>query len=336
VTQDHVTQAPVTQAPVTQVRAVVIDGYDDLPHLATFPAPGLAPDQVLIAVQAASINAFDWKAAEGRFRGSFEYQFPVTIGRDYAGVVTAVGSAVNRVTPGDVVFGYFTGQRLQRGSYATHVWCGEDECFVPCPPGLPADVAASLPLAGVVALRCVAAVQPAAGERVLIVGAPGGAGSFCVQLAARRGAHVIASGLPGDAGYLRDLGAADVVEPGAGLIDEVRARYPDGVHGLIDLVDYQSAFAEHVALLVPGGRAASVHRAADEQALASRGLSGTNVGSFPDRALLAELGSLAATGGLRVPITGRYTLDEAVTGLADAQRKHTRGKLVIEMSGQPR
>ncbi|PZS38079.1 MAG: NADP-dependent oxidoreductase [Pseudonocardiales bacterium] len=317
---------------MTQVRAVVIDGFTDSPHPATFAAPGLAEGQVLIAVQAASINAFDWKEAEGRFKDSFEYQFPVTIGRDYAGVVTATGPGVSRVRPGDAVFGYFTGQRLHRGSYATHVWCAEGECFVPRPPGLPADAAACLPLAGVVALRCVAAVRPAAGQRVLILGAPGGAGSFCVQLAARRGAHVIASGLPEDDAYLRDLGAADVIEPGDGVIGEVRARWPGGVHGLIDLVDYRSAFMEHAGLLVHGGRAASVHRAADEEALASRGLRGTNVGSFPDRALLDQLGSLAAAGDLRVPITGRYTLDEAVTGLADARSKHSRGKLVIEVS----
>jgi NADPH:quinone reductase-like Zn-dependent oxidoreductase len=318
---------------VTQVRAVVIDGFDGEPHLTVFPAPELAAGQVLIAVQAASINAFDWKAAEGRFRDSFDYQFPVTIGRDYAGVVVAVGSEVSRVSPGDAVFGYFTGQQLHRGSYATHVWCGEDECFVLRPPGLPADVAACLPLAGVVALRCVAAVRPAVGERVLVLGAPGGAGSFCVQLAVRRGAHVVASGLPEDVDYLRDLGAGDVIEPGAGLIDEVRARYPDGVHGLIDLVDYRPAFLAHTALLAPGGRAASVHRAADEQALADRGLAGTNVGSFPDRALLSQLGTLAAQGELRVPITGRYPLAETVTGLADARQKHSRGKLVIEVSG---
>ena len=320
---------------MTEVRAVVIEGFGDSPHLTAFPVPELAPDQVLIGVQAASINAFDWKAAEGRFKDSFEYQFPVTLGRDYAGVVTAVGSGVSRVRPGAEVFGYFTGQGLHRGSYATHVWCGEDECFVPRPPGLTAEAAACLPLAGVVALRCVAAAAPAAGERVLILGAPGGVGSFAVQLAAQRGAHVIASGLPGDADYLRDLGAADVVEPGDGLIDEVRARYPGGMHGLIDLVDYQPAFMEHVALLVPGGRAASVHRAVHEAAFAGRGLAGTNVGSFPDRSLLDELGSLAARGDLRVPVTGRYTLDEAVTGLADAKRKHSRGKLVIEVTGQP-
>lgn len=314
------------------IRALVIDAFGDLPHLASFPAPELAPDQVLIAVQAASVNAFDWKAAEGRFRDSFEYQFPVTLGRDYAGVVAAVGSGVHRVAPGDAVFGYFTGQRLHRGSYASHVCCAEEDCFVPRPPGLPADVAACLPLCGVVALRCLAAVRPSAGERVLVLGAPGGVGSFCVQLAAQQGAEVIASGPAGDAAYLRALGAADVVPPGDGLPGQVRDRYPDGIHGLIDLVSYQPAFLDHAQLLAPGGRAASVHRAVDEAVFAGLGLHGTNVGSFPDRNLLDELGRLAAQGELRVPITGRYPLEDAAAALADAKLKHSRGKHVIEVS----
>lgn len=317
---------------MTDVRAVVIDTFGDAPHLATFPLPGLTDGQVLIEVQAASVNAFDWKAAEGRFKDSFDYQFPVTIGRDYAGVVSAVGAGVSRVAPGDEVFGYFTGQALHRGAFATHVWAGEDECFVRRPAGLGAVTAACLPLAGVVALRCAAAVKPAAGGRVLILGAPGGVGSLAVQLAAAAGAHVIASGRAGDEAYLRDLGAADVIEPGGGLIDAVRARYPEGIDGLIDLVDYQPAFLTHAELLVPGGHAASVHRAVDEARFASRGLHGTNVSSFPDRALLEQLASLAADGSLRTVITGKYTLDQAPAALAAARDEHTRGKLVIEIA----
>lgn len=316
---------------MTEVRAVVIDGFDDAPHLAAFPLPELAADQVLIEVQAASVNAFDWKAAQGRFKDTFDYQFPVTIGRDYAGIVSAVGDQVRRVAPGDEVFGYFAGQALHRGAFATHVWAGENECFVRRPAGLDAVTAACLPLAGVVALRCVAAVQPAPGDRVLILGAPGGVGSLAVQLAAGAGAHVIASGLADDDTYLRRLGAADVIEPGGGLIDAVLNRYPDGVNGLIDLVNYRTAFLAHAETLVTGGRAASVHRAADEAVLGGRGLHGTNVASFPDRALLEQLAALAVSGRLRTVITGRYGLDGAPDALVDARTRHTRGKLVIEV-----
>jgi NADPH:quinone reductase-like Zn-dependent oxidoreductase len=316
---------------VTDVRAVVIDGFGDTPHLATFPLPELAAGQVLIEVQATSLNAFDWKAAEGRFKGSFDYHFPVTIGRDYAGVVRAVGDEVRRVAPGDEVFGYFTGQTLHRGAFATHVWAGEDECFVRRPARLDAVTAACLPLAGVVALRCIAAVQPVAGYRLLILGAPGGVGSLAVQLATAAGALVIASGLGEDEAYLRELGAADVIAPGDRLVDEVRRRYPDGIDGLIDLVGYRPAFLAHAELLGPGGRAASVHRAVDEAVFADRSLRGTNVSSLPDRALLDQLAHLAADGRLRTVISGRYSLEEAPTALADARDRHTRGKLVIEV-----
>jgi NADPH:quinone reductase-like Zn-dependent oxidoreductase len=247
-------------------------------------------------------------------------------------VVSAVGAGVRRVAPGDEVFGYFTGQALHRGSFATHVWAGEEECFARRPAGLDAVTAACLPLAGVVALRCVAAVRPAPGDRVLILGAPGGVGSLAVQLAAAAGAHVIASGLAEDEAYLRDLGAADVIGPGGGLIDAVRARYGEGIDGLIDLVDYQPAFLAHAGLLVEGGRAASVHRAVDEELLAGRGLHGTNVASFPDRELLEQLAGLAAAGSLRTVITGRYTLDQAPAALAAARDGHARGKLVIEVA----
>jgi NADPH:quinone reductase-like Zn-dependent oxidoreductase len=313
-------------------RALVIEGFGDAPHLAALPLPELAASSVLIEVQAASVNAFDWKAAEGRFKESFDYQFPVTLGRDYAGVVTAVGAGVRRVAPGDEVFGYLTGQALHRGAFATHVQAAEDECFVRRPAGLDPVTAACLPLAGVMALRCVAAVQPAAGDRVLVLGAPGGVGSLAVQLAAAAGAHVIGPGRAEDEDYLRDLGAADVIEPGGGLVSAVRARYPRGINGLIDLVDYRPAFLAHAELLVPGGRAASVHRAVDEVLLAQRGLHGTNVSSFPDRALLEQLAGLAADGRLRTEVTGRYTLDQAPAALAAARDEHTRGKLVIEIA----
>jgi NADPH:quinone reductase-like Zn-dependent oxidoreductase len=183
----------------------------------------------------------------------------------------------------------------------------------------------------VVATRCVTAVTPQKGETVLVVGAPGGVGSFAVQLAAERGAHVIASGLADDVDYLRELGAEEVLEPGPGLVDAVRERHPDGIDGLIDLVDYRAPFMEHVVLLGPGGRAASTHRAVDDELMAQAGVTGTNVGSAPDPALLDELGSLAAAGRLLVSITRRHSLEEAAKALEEAREGHSRGRRVLTM-----
>jgi NADPH:quinone reductase len=309
--------------------AIVIDGFDDKPHLVDVTVPDLEPDQVLVRVHAASVNAFDWKIADGRLRDSFEYDFPVTIGRDFAGVVERVGGDVGRVRVGDAVFGYFTGQRVHRGSYAQHVWCKEGEAFVAKPPEVTFLDAACLPLCGVIALRAFDAMAVREGDTILVLGAPGGVGSYAVQLAAGAGAHVIASGTAADVDYLRDLGAADVVEPGEGLVDRVRERHPDGVDGLIDLVSYQPAFLAHVELVRDGGHAASAHRAVDDGLLAARGITGTNLTSAPDRSLLERLGALAASGALRVPIQRTYSLEQAAEALVDLRDQHARGKFVL-------
>jgi len=181
----------------------------------------------------------------------------------------------------------------------------------------------------VMALRCVSAVEPLAGSKVLIVGAPGGAGSFAVQLAAAKGAHVIATGLADDREYLTGLGAAEIVEPGEALASQVRERHPDGIDALIDLVSYRPAFLRHAGLLRQGGAAASVHRSADDEALGELGLRGVNVNSAPDRALLEELAAQAVTGALQVSIAFRYPLAFTVQGLEDAKELHSRGKRVV-------
>jgi NADPH:quinone reductase-like Zn-dependent oxidoreductase len=302
-------------------RAVVIESFEDMPHLVERAVPEPGDGEVLIRVHATSINAFDWKAAEGRFKEMFEYDFPVTLGRDYAGVVEAVGPGVERVAAGDRVFGYFTGMKLANGAYAEHVCVPEDDCFVPLPDGLGFADAACLPLCGIVAFRCVEAVAPQPGERHLVLGAPGGVGSYVVQLLAASGAHVIASGPPEDEEYLRGLGADEIVEP--------RDTLPGELDGLVDLVSYRPEFMEHVALLRPGGRAASLHRAADAEALEPLGVTGANVGSFPDAELLARIGAAAASGDLRVPIRRTFTLDEVPQALELLKNEHARGKFAV-------
>ena len=313
--------------------AIVIDDFDDKPHLADITIPDLEPDSVLIQVHAASVNAFDWKIADGKLRDSFEYEFPVTIGRDYAGVVEQIGSDVKRVAVGDAVFGYFTGMRVHRGSYAQHVWCTEDEAFVAKPPEVTFLEAACLPLCGVIALRGFDAMAIREGDTVLILGAPGGVGSYAVQLAAQAGAHVIASGQAEDADYLRDLGAAEVVQPGDGVLAAVRESHPEGVDGLIDLVSYKPAFQAHVELVRAGGHVASAHRAVDSEFLAPRSITGTNLTSMPDRALLERLGALAASGDFRVPIQRTYPLERAAEALIDLRDQHARGKFVLAVDG---
>jgi NADPH:quinone reductase-like Zn-dependent oxidoreductase len=309
-----------------KTRAVLIESFEDSPHLASREVSEPRDGQVLIRVRAASVTAFDCKAAEGRFKDNFEYEFPVTLGRDYAGVVEQVGAGMDGFEPGDAVVGYTTGRQLGRGAYADLIVTGEADCFVAKPDELPFVEAACLPLCGMVAYRCVDAVEPKPGERHLVLGAPGGVGSYAVQLLKAYGTHVIASGLPEDEDYLLDLGADEVI----GYRDGV--SYPEPLDGLLDLVSYKPEFLEHVRLLRAGGRAASLHRAADAEALDPLGISGTNVHSGPDAALLTRIAADAASGRLRVPVQRVFPLEDAPRALELLRNEHTRGKFALSMS----
>jgi NADPH:quinone reductase len=310
-------------------RAVVIEGFDDVPHVEEIAVPELGDDGVLIRVHAASVNVFDWKAAGGMFKDTFDYRFPVTIGRDYAGVVEQVGPAVRRVEPGQAVFGYFTGMTLGSGAFSERIRVAEADCFVAKPEELSFTDATCLPLCGIVAYRLVDAVDPKPGETHLVLGAPGGVGTFAVQLLHARGARVIASGLPEDGPYLRSLGADEVVDYRDGVVDSVRAGHPEGIDGLIDVVSYAPQFAANVAMLHPGARAASTHRSADPETLDPAGITGVNVHSGPDASLLARVGDDAASGALRVFVEQVFPLEEGPAALDQLKTGHTRGKYVL-------
>jgi len=323
-TAPHVTPAHL-EGRVMTTRAVLIESFDDAPHLADRALPEVDGDGVRIRVLASSINAFDWKVAEGRFKEMFRHEFPVTIGRDYAGVVEQIGADVTRVAPGDEVFGYFTGMTLGQGAFAEQIVVGQDDCFVPLPGGLSFRDAACLPLCGVVAYRCVAAVNPEPGERHLVVGATGGVGSFAIQLLHARGAFVLATGKPGDQDYLRGLGADEIV----GYDIDVAGP----LDGLVDTINYQDAFMTLVQrLLAPGSRAASLHRSADPELLEPLGVTGTSIGSQPDRELLARIGDDAAAGRLRVPVQREFLLEEAPAALFTHRDAHVQGKYALAVA----
>jgi NADPH:quinone reductase len=173
----------------------------------------------------------------------------------------------------------------------------------------------------------VTALQPTQGDPVLIVGATGGVGSFAIQLASARGAHVIASVRPGDEEFVTGLGADETVDYTADLAATVRTRYPDGVAGVIDLVNRDPAeFASLAELVRNGGRATSTVGGAGDRTEIG-GVAVWNANSNP--ALLGTLAELVGEGALRVPIRRTYPLDDAATALKDFASEHSLGKLLI-------
>jgi NADPH:quinone reductase-like Zn-dependent oxidoreductase len=297
--------------------AVLLEDFDRELVVRDVPQPEPAANELLVRLRASSVNPADAAVAGGLLRAMAEYVFPVTLGRDFAGVVEAVGANVSRFGVGDEVFGYL-GLRpdgtfvVRDGSWAELVVVSEDFGVGAAPHGVHLATAGASAVAGLTAVAALDALEPTAGDTVLVIGAAGGVGSLFVQLAAAAGATVIAPGLPEDVDYLRELGAAEVPARDAEL--------PRGVDAVLDLVSFAPTSSE---LLHAGGRLASPLGAAGD------GPGRTNLMAMPSPESLARLAGLLEAGELRVPIAGTFPLAEAPAALAQLRDGHTQGKLGI-------
>jgi NADPH2:quinone reductase len=141
---------------------------------------------------------------------------------------------------------------------------------------------------------------------------------------------VIATAKAGDEeAFVRGLGASETVDYAAENVAEaVRARFPDGIAGLIDTVNRDEAFPPMAALVRDGGRVATTLGTADVAALAARNVTATNVVGAPTTEKLTSLAEQVAAGTLRVEIQQTFPLTEAPAALA-AFMAGTRGKLVL-------
>lgn len=307
------------------MRAFTLESFDARPALRDdVPEPDVGDDGLLVRVQTSSVNPVDVLIAAGALKEMAEHEFPVTLGRDFAGVVEQVGSRAGRYRPGDEVFGFVLHAypTVRDGSWAELITVPEDN-FVAAGPGS-GDIAqaGAAPVAALSAIAAFDALAPAEGESVLVVGAAGGVGSFFVQLAAAAGANLIAPALPEDRDYLRGLGVAELVDRNADVAAAVREAHPAGVDAVLDVVSQ----TPDDSLLREGGRLASPLGAAGE------GPGRFNVMAVPSPANLQRLAGLLETGALRVSIQRTYRLEQAGEALQALPSTHTQGKLALTIA----
>ena len=293
------------------------------------PTPGIRTDEVLIRVWAAGVNPFDWKVADGELRDVLEHRFPLVLGFDAAGVVERVGAGVTELAEGDEVYGYLFKPMIGGGAYAEYV-TAPAAIVARKPESVGFAEAAALPVPGLTAMDLVDAVDPKEGETVLIVGATGGVGSYAVQLAARRGARVIASARRANEAFARELGASETVDHTRGdLVGAVRMTHPGGIEAIIDVVSERDRLGRLAELVKEGGRIASSVYAAEVESLAQRGIKATNVGVHPDARRLEELSRMVGAGELTVRLERALPLEKAPEALEESRTGHVRGKIVL-------
>jgi NADPH:quinone reductase-like Zn-dependent oxidoreductase len=277
--------------------------------------------EVMVHVRASSINGFDAAVAAGMLKGMMEHRFPVVLGKDFAGVVEALGEGASAFALGDEVFGVVMKPYLGDGGLGEFVVVGEQYRIAHVPAGLELQAAGALGLAGAAARDVMDAAALATGELVLIAGATGGVGAIALQYAVAAGAAVIATARPGaEDDFVRGLGATHVVDYAGDLAAQVRAIAPAGLPAIVHLAGDAAQLA---GLLATGGRIVSTLGFGPDQQPAA-----TAVMASPTTATLERLAADAASGRLRVPITHTYRLEETPQALADFGGAH-HGKLGV-------
>jgi NADPH:quinone reductase-like Zn-dependent oxidoreductase len=315
------------------MRAITMTDFESGAALREMPAPEPGTKEIRVRVHASSVNPYDFFVANGLAKGMMEYQFPVTIGADFAGVIDRVGSEVTRYSVGDEVFGFVFTPALHVGTWAEYVVLPEDMFATAKPTTVSMLEAGALGIAAAAALAAVDAIDPRPGDAVLIVGASGGVGGYATQLAARRGATVIATGNPDDEQRLRAYGAAETIDyTGGDVAAAVRERYPKGIKGLIYTVSQPDGLNALTELVSDGGAVVTTATQPDTDELAKRNITGTLVMATPTPAQLARVAEHVDAGDLQVPIQSVHPLDQALDAFAEKARG-THGKLAISIVG---
>jgi NADPH:quinone reductase len=307
------------------MRAFTLESFESQPALREDMAePNPAANEIVVRVHASSVNPVDVFIGMGALAEMFEHDFPVILGRDFAGIVEGVGDGVSLYGVGDEVFGFVphASPAVHAGSWAELIVLPEDDHAAAKPEGVDAAAAGAAPVAALTAIAAFDALAPTAGDDVLVVGASGGVGSFFVQLAASAGANVMAPALAEDESYLRDLGVSEILDRSADIAAAVREAHPDGVDALFDVVSQ----TPDASLLKEDGRLASPLGAAGE------GEGRFNVMAVSSPSNLQRLGEFLAEGTLRVPIQRAYPLERAGEALQALPTTHTQGKLGITIA----
>jgi NADPH:quinone reductase len=309
------------------MRAFAVDAFGEPGSIHDLPEPEPAEGQVRVRVAAASLNPFDNFVLQGYLKDRMEHRFPLVPAGDLAGTVDALGSNVEGFSVGDPVFGVIGKMVFGEGTLAEKTIASAGT--IARRPETISDVdAAAMPLAGVSALMLVDAAAPKPKDVVVVVGASGGIGSYAVQLAADRGAHVIGVTSTPNIDYVKSLGADEVIDRTAvDVLEALKSKHSDGVAAIIDTASDAPSLARLSEAVRKGGTVTSMKGSAAADDLAKRGVTGVNIQTQVTTERLETLANLAADGKLKAPRILTFSLDRA--GEAFKLLGQSGGKLVV-------
>ena len=317
--------------------------------MADIPVPSIGDKDLLVQVRAASVNPLDFKIRRGKLKVLLKYRFPLVLGNDLSGIVTAVGAGVTRFKPGDAIYARLDKDRI--GAFAEFAAVREGAA-APMPANVTFEEAASLPLVALTAWQALIEIGKLnAGQKVLIHAGSGGVGSMAIQIARHLGATVLTTVGQRNAGLVKQLGAdvaidyrsvrfedvardCDVVLDSAGgetLLRSFACVKPGGV--VVSIGDTPStAFARSwglnpvmvfvVGLMSRKAEAAARKHQARFEYLFMR----------PDGEQLRLIAQLVESGEIKPVIDKVFSLDHVGDALAYSESGRATGKVVIKVA----
>jgi NADPH:quinone reductase-like Zn-dependent oxidoreductase len=323
------------------MKAIVQDVYgdSDVLGLQDIPKPVPGNGEVLVKVRAAGVDQGVWHLMTGRPYlvrlfgfGLMKPKVPVR-GREVAGVVESVGAGVTRFQPGDEVFG------TCEGSFAEYV-CAKETLLARKPANLAFEETAAAPISAVTALQAVRdAGQVTAGQKVLVIGAGGGVGSFAVQIAKDLGAEVTGVCSTGKVDLVRTLGADHVVDYTRDDFARAGALYDVIIDtaGNRPLSVLKRALAPQGTLVIVGGEGGGKVTGGFERSMAAplaslfSGQKFKGLVTKENHQDLEALTALFEAGRVKPAVEKVYPLAEAPAAIARLHEGRVRGKVVVRV-----
>jgi NADPH:quinone reductase-like Zn-dependent oxidoreductase len=311
-------------------------GSADVLEFADVDKPTAGPDEVLVEVRAAGVDAGVWHLMTGlptlvRYLGSGARGPKVPVrGREFAGTVEAVGEGVTRFRPGDEVYG------VADGTFAEFAAAQEKRVALR-PATLTAEQAAAVPISATTALQALEKGRLQAGQRVLIVGAGGGVGSFAVQIAKAHGAEVTGVCSTRKIDLVTSIGADHVVDYTRDDFTAGPARFDLIIDtaGNRPLSRIRRALTPRGTLVIVGGDGGGRWLGGIDRNLRATLLSPfvgqrlRGILAKEDHRDLERVSALIESGAVRPVVERTFTLSEAPGAIRHAQHGHARGKVVV-------
>ena len=321
------------------MKAIVRDKYGspEVLELRDIHKPEITDDEVLVRVHAAGVGRDVWHVMTGlpypiRLAG-YGLRAPKNpiIGSDVAGVVEAVGKNVSRFQPDDEVFG------IGKGSYAEYV-CAREDKLAPKPANLTFEQAAVVAICGLTALQGLrdhGRVEP--GQKVLLIGASGGVGTYAVQIAKAFGAHVTGVCSTKKVEMVRSIGADHVIDYTQEDFAEGEQRYDLilDIGGNSSLARLRRVLTLRGTLMIVGGETDGRWLGGTDRQLRALMLSrfvGQKLGTFvssENHEDMIVLKDLIESGKIAPVIDRTYPLSETPEAIRYLEQGHARGKVLI-------